>query len=115
MPTRLEQATDTPLMSIVVESDSDDPLDVLRALKRADQQVDVWLRQGVATARERGTSWSSIAEAPETPEQSAWAYYNADIRALVDRTAATSDLSDDEARVLEVDEVRAARREHRGS
>lgn len=115
MTVRLEHNATDPDMSIAVQLDSDDPVEVLRALRHAGEQLHVWLRHYVAASRERGVSWSAIGEALAMTKQAAWEYYNADIRALLDRTAAMSDLSDDEARVLAVDEVRAARRERRGS
>lgn len=46
-------------------------------------------------------------------QPSAWEFYNADIRAVLDRAAATSRLTDDEAMSVAVDAVRAARRGNR--
>lgn len=113
MSTRLEHIAADADMSVAVELDSDDPVELLRALKHADQQLDTWLRQYVAAARERGVSWSAIGEALGMTKQAAWEYYNADIRTILDRTASASQLSDDEAMKIAVDEVRTVRRERR--
>jgi len=113
MSTRLEHVAADADMSVAVELDSDDPVELLRALKHADQQLDAWLRQYVAAARERGVSWAAIGEALGMTKQAAWEYYNADIREILDRAAAASDLTDDEAMTLAVEEVRAVRRERR--
>lgn len=48
-------------------------------------------------------------------KQAAWECCNADIRAVLDRAATASDLTDEEAMRLAVDEVRAVRRERRDS
>jgi len=60
MSTRLEHAAADSDMSMAVKLGSDDPLERLRALKWVDQQVDAWLREFVAAARQRGASWSAI-------------------------------------------------------
>lgn len=112
MSTRLKHIAADADMSFAVELDSDDPVELLRALKHADQQLDAWRRQYVAAARERGVSWSAIGDGLGMTKQAAWEYYNADIRAILDRAAAMSELTDDEAMAVAVREVRAVRRGH---
>ena len=100
---------------IAAERLSANPVEALRELSRTAAEFDDLKRAKVAEARSAGASWDAIGEALGVTRQSAWALYSADIRAKLAAAvaAADSDLSEDEALGIAVDEVRAARRARR--
>lgn len=97
---------------ITAERLSANPVEALRELSRAAAEFDDLKRAKVAEARSAGASWDAIGEALGVTRQSAWALYSADIRAKL-ADAADSDLSEDEAGDIAVEEVRAVRRARR--
>ncbi len=91
-----------------------DPLDALRALTRSEAELDELRHQQVAAARDGGASWEQIGEALGMSRQSAWEYFakraSENLKAMAE---ANSDLSEDEAMALAVEEVKAVRRRRR--
>lgn len=102
-------------MSVIVADEMPaDPLDALRALARTEAELDQLRRQQVAAAREAGATWEQVGEALGVSRQSAWEYYSARAGAeLASNAAANTDLSDEDAMDIAVDEVRAVRRRRR--
>jgi hypothetical protein len=91
-----------------------DPLDALRALARTEAELDELRRQQVAAARAAGATWEQVGEALGMSRQSAWEYFAARTRAeLAAHADANSELSEDDALDLAVEEVRAVRRRRR--
>ena len=91
-----------------------DPLDALRELARTETELDELRRKQVAAARAAGATWEQVGEALGISRQSAWEYYAARTRAEIAATAAANtQLSDDDAMDLAVEEVRAVRRRRR--
>ena len=80
--------------------------------KRTAAEFDDLRRAKVAEARSAGASRDAIGEALGVTRQSAWALYSADIRARLAAAvaAADSDVSEDEALGIAVEEVQAVRR-----
>ena len=97
---------------IAAERLSANPVEALRQLSRTAAEFDDLKRTKVAEARSAGASWDAIGEALGVTRQSAWALCSADIRARLAAAvaAADSDLSEDEALGIAVEEVRAVRR-----
>jgi len=91
-----------------------DPLDALRVLARPEAELDERRREQVAAAREAGATWEQVGEALGISRQSAWEHYAARTRAeLAANAAANTELSEDDAMDLAVEEVRAVRRRRR--
>jgi hypothetical protein len=106
MSTRLDAQRDDEPVRLAVELDADDPLGQLRGLQAATRQVDAWQRDAIASARQRGASWSEIGEALGVSKQAAWALYNDNVRALLVATRERSGLDDEQAQRL-ADEQRS--------
>ncbi len=99
---------------IVADELPADPLDALRALARTEAELDELRREQVAAARDAGATWEQVGEALGISRQSAWEYYTARTRAeIAANAAANTDLSEDDAMDLAVQEVRAVRRRRR--
>ena len=102
---------------IVLDRLPAEPIEALRELVRAIDECDELKRETVVAAREAGATWEAIGTALGITRQSAWALYSADAAALrADLTAnaaSNSDLSEDEALDLAVEEVRAVRQARR--
>lgn len=99
---------------IVTEELPADPLDALRALARTEAELDELRRKQVAAARAAGATWEQVGEALGISRQSAWEYYAARARSeLAANAAANTNLSEDDAMDLSVEEVRAVRRRRR--
>ena len=92
-----------------------DPLDALRALARFDTELSRLRLDTIEAARRAGATWDQVGAALGTSRQAAWEYYTRSVRARLDASTATSDLSDQEAEQLAIDEVKAARRQRRGA
>ena len=91
-----------------------DPLDALRELTRGEAELDELRREQVGAARAAGATWNQVGEALGVSRQSAWEYYAARTRAeLAATVAANTELSDDDATAVAVEEVRAVRRRRR--
>lgn len=88
-----------------------EPLDALRELTRSETELDELRRQHVAAARRRGATWEEIGDALGMSRQSAWEYFakRATSR-LASSARANTDLSEEEAMKIAVEEVRAVRR-----
>lgn len=99
---------------IVTDGMPTDPLDALRELTRTEAELDEMRRQQVAAARAAGATWDQVGEALGMSRQSAWEYYATGTRSeLAANAAANTELSDDDAMDLAVQEVRAVRRRRR--
>ncbi|TVR18876.1 MAG: hypothetical protein EA387_14020 [Nitriliruptor sp.] len=109
MSTRLDAEKRDEQVRVAVELGSSDPLDQLRGLSAADRQLDVWQRQTITRARERGASWAEIGEALGVTKQAAWALYNKDVREALEAVRQRSGLTDEQARQI-ADDERDARR-----
>ena len=109
MSTRLDAEKRDEQVRVAVELGSSDPLDQLRGLSAADRQLDVWQRQTITRARERGASWAEIGEALGVTKQAAWALYNKDVREALEAVRQRSGLTDEKARQI-ADDERDARR-----
>jgi len=91
-----------------------DPLDALRELSRRESELGRLRREVIGSARAAGATWEEVGAALGMSRQAAWEYYSRATRARLEQLAADeSDLSDDAAMELAVDEVKAARRERR--
>lgn len=102
---------------IVLDRLPAEPIEALRELVRAIDECDELKRETVVAAREAGATWEAIGTALGITRQSAWALYSADAAALradlAANAAGNSDLSEDEALDLAVEEVRAVRQARR--
>ena len=88
-----------------------DPLDALREIARCESELDQLRCGQVKLAREQGSTWEQVAEALGISRQSAWEYYTARFRIELDyRVKENTDLSEDAALLLAVDETKAVRR-----
>ncbi len=93
-----------------------DPLDALREIARGEAELEQLRCDRVKVARESGATWEQVAEALGMSRQSAWEYFTSRFRIeLSHRVEANSDLSEDAAMQLAVDEARAVRRRRRSS
>lgn len=87
------------------------PLDALRAIARCESELDQIRCDRVKLARDQGSTWEQVAEALGVSRQSAWEYYTARFRIELDhRVKENTDLSEDAALLLAVDETKAVRR-----
>ena len=95
---------------ISVEALPADPLEALRELSRGEAELDRLRAERVRAARAAGASWEQVGEALGVTRQSAWEHFTARTRVeLAENAEANTELSDDEATALAVDEVRSAR------
>lgn len=92
---------------------AEDPIDRLRGLKTADDQLERWLVEAVGEARRAGRSWASIGAALGVSRQAAWELYNNDLREAVDEARARSGLDEPEAMALATEELRRVRSRRR--
>jgi len=91
-----------------------DPLDALRELTRSEAKLADLRHQQVAAARDAGASWDQIGDALGVSRQSAWEYFaKRASEHLTAITANNSDLSQEDAMSLAVEEVKAVRRRRR--
>ena len=99
---------------IDVESLPADPLEALKELSRADVELEALRRERVEAARCQGATWDQIGESLGMSRQSAWEYYAARTRdEIASNAAANTELSEDDAMDLAVEETRAVRRRRR--
>jgi len=90
-----------------------EPLDALREVSRSEAELDDLRWNQIAAARDAGASWAAIGEALGVSRQSAWEYFTRRVSAQLAANVENSDLSEDEAMELAVEEVRAVRRSRR--
>jgi len=90
-----------------------DPLEALRELSRADVELEELRRERVGAARRQGATWDQIGESLGMSRQSAWEYYSRGARLVLDESAASSDLDEDEAMRVATEEVSRVRRRRR--
>jgi len=88
-----------------------EPLDALRQVARSEVELDELRWAQIAAARDAGASWADIGEALGVSRQSAWEYFTRRLRDDIAANADASDLSEEEAMELAVEEVRAVRRD----
>ena len=100
---------------IDVESLPADPLEALRELSRADVELEVLRRERVEAARRQGATWDQIGESLGMSRQSAWEYYTRETRRVLDKSAAGSDLDEDDAMRVATEQVARVRRRRRTS
>ena len=90
------------------------PLDGLREVARSEAELDERRWNLIAAARDAGASWAAIGEALGVSRQSAWEYFTRRLRnQIAENVADNSDLSEDEAMALALEEVEAVRRARR--
>ena len=108
------QGTLTSMGVISVQALPADPLDALRELSRGEAELDRLRVERVRAARAAGASWEQVGEALGVTRQSAWEHFTARARGeLAESAEANTELSDDEAIALAVDEVRSTRARRR--
>jgi hypothetical protein len=102
-------------MSVIdVDQLPTDPLDALRELSRYESELGRLRREAIEAAREAGATWEQVGSALGMSRQAAWEYYTRAARTKLEQMAAdASELSDDEAMELAVEEVKAARGDRR--
>ncbi len=99
---------------IAADSLATEPLDALRELSSSEAELDELRWKQVVAARDIGASWAQIGEALGISRQSAWEYFTRRAReGLTANVATNSDLSDEEAMELAVEEVGSVRRNRR--
>ncbi len=104
------QGTMTSMSLIATDSLPVEPLDVLREVSRAEAQLDEFRWKQIAAARDAGASWAAIGEALGVSRQSAWEYFTRRVSTELAANVENSDLSEDEAMDIAVEEVRTVRR-----
>lgn len=96
---------------VTIKSLPKDPLDALREIVRCESELDQLRCDRVNLARKQGATWEQVADALGMSRQSAWEYYTARFRIELDhRVRKNTDLSEDAALMLAVDETKAVRR-----
>lgn len=99
---------------IALERMPTNPIEALQELARAVTECDSLKREQIAAARAEGATWEAIGSALGISKQSAWALHSAEIRSdLAANVANNSDLSEEEALNIAVEEVRAVRQASR--
>ena len=91
-----------------------EPLEALRQVARSEAELDELRWNQIAAARDAGASWAEIGGALGVSRQSAWEYFSRRLRSDLSANVGRSDLSEDEAMELVVEEVRATRRGRAG-
>ena len=96
-------------MTVVVALEAEDPIDRLRALRVADQEVANWLAEAVGQARGAGRSWAEIGDALGVSRQAAWQLYNSGLRSAIARARTEAGLSEEEAQAVADEELNVVR------
>jgi hypothetical protein len=87
------------------------PLDDLRELKKVEVEIDQVRCDLVKDARAQGATWEQVAQALGMTKQSAWEFFTERFRIeLSHRVNNNTDLSEDAAMQLAVEETRIVRR-----
>jgi uncharacterized membrane protein len=100
-------------VTVVVALEPDDPIERLRALRVADQEVANWLSDAVGQARQAGRSWAEIGDALGVSRQAAWELYNSGLRSAIAKARAEAGLSEEEAQAVADEELRVVRSRRR--
>ena len=79
----------------------------------ADVRLEELRRERVAAARAQGCTWDQIGESLGMSRQSAWEYYTRRTLQALDEATGASDIGEDEAMRLAVEEVGRVRRRRR--
>ena len=87
-----------------------DPLEALHELTRIEAELGELRRRFVSDARTAGVSWDQIGESLGMTRQSAWEYFSRPVREALASRSASSQLDDDEAMQLAVEETQEVRR-----
>jgi hypothetical protein len=103
----------TSMSLIAADSLPVEPLDALREVSRSEAKLDELRWNQIAAARDAGASWAAIGEALGVSRQSAWEYFTRRASTELAANVENSDLSDDEAMDLAVEEVRSVRSSRR--
>jgi len=103
----------TSMSLLAVDSLPVEPLDALREVSRSEAQLDELRWKQIEAARDAGASWAAIGEALGVSRQSAWEYFTRRASTELAANVEKSELSDDEAMDLAVEEVRTVRRSRR--
>ncbi len=98
---------------LAVDSLPVEPLDALREVSRSEAQLDELRWKQIEAARDAGASWAEIGDALGVSRQSAWEYFTRRVSTELAANVEKSELSDDEAMDLAVEEVRTVRRSRR--
>lgn len=98
---------------IAVTTETVDPLAELRALRDRERELQDARRLWIARARLQGRSWSEIGAALGVSKQAAWQLFNDEVTRILERVAARSGLTEDEAMQLAREELSAVRRQRR--
>jgi len=99
----------TDMSLIASESLPVEPLDALREVSRSEAELDDLRWNQIAAARDAGASWAAIGDALGVSRQSAWEYFTRRLGTELAVNVENSDLSEDEAMNIAVEEVRAVR------
>ncbi len=98
-------------MSLVAENESvTEPLEALRQVARSEAELDEFRWQQIAAARDDGASWTEIGEALGVSRQDAREHFARRVRDQLAANVDASDLTEDEALELAIEDVRAERR-----
>ena len=89
------------------------PLDALRELARLETELGNVRRVKIEAARQAGATWEQVGTALGMSRQGAWEYYTRTARAALEHATADSELNDDEATQLVVEELNTVRRQRR--
>jgi len=103
----------TSMSLLDVDSLPVEPLDALREVSRSEAQLDELRWKQIEAARDAGASWAEIGDALGVSRQSAWEYFTRRVSTELAANVEKSELSDDEAMDLAVEEVRTVRRSRR--
>ncbi|MGH9917926.1 MAG: hypothetical protein ACRD6W_03500 [Nitrososphaerales archaeon] len=106
-------ASDKDGVSLRVAMEARDPIERLRGLKSADEELGRWLVDAVAEARSKGCSWAEIGEALGVSRQAAWQLYNRELKSAIASARRRSKMSEDEALTLARSELSAVRSRRR--
>ncbi len=95
---------------------SPDPLEALRELSNAGNELESLVRDRVASARRGGATWDAIGESLGMSRQAAWEYYTRDVRQALDEAPPEgSVLGEEDALEVATEEISKIRRRRRRS
>jgi hypothetical protein len=100
-------------VSVRAALEANDPIERLRGLKRADEELARWLVEAVAQARAASRSWAEIGEALGVSRQAAWQLYNQELTRAIAASRRRFGLREEEALALSRKELSAVRHRRR--